>query len=184
MSDELTDALPALPCYVCLMPADNDGPPEDADADGNVLCPACHAKAAAVCEPTQREVEKFTADYMAAMLWSSHDDSPGDHGETLDRFSPHDIDGESLEQIRMECYDFCRANAYDIESWERCAGDGNDAYGNAGHDFWLTRVGHGCGYWDGDWPERAGVRLDAAAKAAGNRDIYVGDDGKLHYCKG
>jgi hypothetical protein len=22
----------------------------------------------------------------------------------------------------------------------------------AGHDFWLTRNGHGAGFWDGDWP--------------------------------
>jgi hypothetical protein len=22
-----------------------------------------------------------------------------------------------------------------------------------GHDFWLTRQGHGAGFWDGDWPE-------------------------------
>ena len=23
---------------------------------------------------------------------------------------------------------------------------------DAGHDFWLTRNGHGAGFWDGDWP--------------------------------
>ena len=23
----------------------------------------------------------------------------------------------------------------------------------AGHDFWLTRNGHGAGFWDGDWPK-------------------------------
>jgi hypothetical protein len=29
----------------------------------------------------------------------------------------------------------------------------NGEEARAGHDFWLTRNGHGAGFWDGDWPE-------------------------------
>lgn len=50
----------------------------------------------------------------------------------------------------------------------------------AGHDFWLTRNGHGAGFWDGDWPEPYASKLDAAAKAAGSLDAYLGDDGKVY----
>ncbi len=58
--------------------------------------------------------------------------------------------------------------------------DGGKEPDQAGHDFWLTRNGHGAGFWDGDWPEEIGKKLTAAAKKFGETDLYVGDDGKLH----
>lgn len=52
-------------------------------------------------------------------------------------------------------------------------------YGSAGHDFWLTRVGHGAGFWDGDWPIH-GDALTEICKKFGEVDLYVGDDGKIY----
>lgn len=49
----------------------------------------------------------------------------------------------------------------------------------AGHDFWLTRNGHGSGFWDGGWPEPAATRLTDAAHAYGEFNLYVGDDGMI-----
>lgn len=51
----------------------------------------------------------------------------------------------------------------------------------AGHDFWLTRNGHGAGFWDRselDKPTQG--RLTKAAHAFGNSDLYVGDDGRIY----
>ena len=45
---------------------------------------------------------------------------------------------------------------------------------------WLTRNGHGAGFWDGDWPEPVASRLTKSAKRFGSFDLYVGDDGKVH----
>ena len=50
----------------------------------------------------------------------------------------------------------------------------------AGRDFWYTRNGHGCGFWDGGWPEPYATALTDAAKAFGPVDVYLGDDGKVH----
>lgn len=50
----------------------------------------------------------------------------------------------------------------------------------AGHDFWLTRNGHGAGFWDGDWPEPHASILTEASKTFGETDLYIGDDGKVH----
>jgi hypothetical protein len=52
----------------------------------------------------------------------------------------------------------------------------------AGHDFWLTRNGHGCGYWDGDWPKGVAEGLDRLARSFGAFDLYLGDDGLIHGC--
>ena len=50
----------------------------------------------------------------------------------------------------------------------------------AGHDFWLTRNGHGCGFWDGDWPELIGEKLTEASKDFGSFDLYIGVGGRIH----
>lgn len=45
-----------------------------------------------------------------------------------------------------------------------------------GHDFWLTRNGHGTGFWDRGLGA-VGDRLSVAAHAYGEASLYVGDDG-------
>lgn len=50
----------------------------------------------------------------------------------------------------------------------------------AGRDFWYTRNGHGCGFWDGDWPEPYASALDRAAKFFREVDPYLGDDGLVY----
>ena len=42
----------------------------------------------------------------------------------------------------------------------------------AGHDFWLTRNGHGAGFWDGDWKDSAGASLTEIAKSFGECNLY------------
>ena len=46
------------------------------------------------------------------------------------------------------------------------------------HDFWLTRNGHGTGFWDGDYPE-TGDRLTELAKKFGECNLYVTDDNEI-----
>lgn len=62
---------------------------------------------------------------------------------------------ESITKAKADCAAFQRDNAQDI----------GDEHERAGHDFWLTRNGHGAGFWDGDWPKDAGQRLTEASKA-------------------
>ena len=48
-----------------------------------------------------------------------------------------------------------------------------------GHDLWLTRNGHGVGFWDrglGDY----GTALTEAAEALGHSHLVLGDDDKIH----
>jgi hypothetical protein len=113
----------------------------------------------------------FLNAYIECALWSSTDNSDDQGGEPLDaNYSPDDIAPETLERMRADCAKFYAANRDDI--------GGEDA--RAGHDFWLTRNGHGAGFWDGDWPEEIGERLTAASKAFPEVDLYVGDDGLIY----
>jgi hypothetical protein len=116
-------------------------------------------------------MDSFTRSYLEAALWSSMDDADKRGGEPLDaNYSPSDIAPDTLARIEADCRAFQRDNAADIGTeFERAA-----------HDFWLTRNRHGAGFWDGDWPTDAGERLTAASHAAGEFELYVGDDGLLH----
>lgn len=54
--------------------------------------------------------------------------------------------------------------------------------GQVGHDFWLTRNGHGAGFWDRStygFFDRIGRELTQLCKPYGEVDIYLDDDGHL-----
>lgn len=48
-----------------------------------------------------------------------------------------------------------------------------------GTDFWLTRNGHGAGFWDRDYGD-LGDKLTAFAEKFGEQHVYKGDDGKAY----
>lgn len=54
-----------------------------------------------------------------------------------------------------------------------------DVYDRAGHDFWLTRCGHGAGFWDRGLGD-IGCKLTEAASVYGSVDLYIGDDGLIY----
>lgn len=113
-------------------------------------------------------LEPFFRQYLETALWSSLDDD----GKPMDRtYSVSDIAEESKAAAQEECLDFISANARDLE----IHGDA----GQAGHDFWLTRNGHGAGFWDRGLGD-LGDRLTAACRAYGESDPYVGDDGRVY----
>ena len=48
-----------------------------------------------------------------------------------------------------------------------------------GHDLWLTRNGHGAGFWDrGHGAD--GQRLTDLCQPMGTDDAYIGEDGTIH----
>lgn len=115
--------------------------------------------------------------YVECALWSSTDDE----GEPLDRSSA-DLSQEASDEMYRDCADFCQlvTEQYGIRTF-----DGWDS-AQLGHDFWLTRNGHGAGFWDryygADDPRTEnGRKLTEAAKTFGECDLYVGDNGEI-YC--
>jgi hypothetical protein len=120
---------------------------------------------------TDMQIDTMLAAYIEAALWSSTDESDDSGGEPLDaNYSADDIADDALAAMRDDVKAFATKNADDIDG----------AWVQAGHDFWLTRNGHGAGFWDGDWPEKAADRLSEASEAFGDSTLYVGDDGKLY----
>lgn len=130
-------------------------------------------------------LECFTAHYITTALWSSVGDCDGTVGNDHDA---DDLAPETLAAMQSECAAFWNAQSDRIltcgapqaRDFDDTASESERIAAMAGHDFWLTRNGHGAGFWDGDWPEPAATILDDASKAAGSRDLYVGDDGRIY----
>lgn len=90
-------------------------------------------------------------------------------------YEPDDLTPGAAREIEEDLYAFVtsclgeRPGCFDTLSAE-----------HVGYDFYLTRCGHGAGFWDrglgelGDW-------LTGMANPFGDASVYVGDDGSLYY---
>lgn len=122
-------------------------------------------------------LDTFTRAHIEALFWleSDKDDIPADAGYA-------DLASSALDALIADCARFQAENAALLQqAYNR---DGYDA-ARAGHDFWLTRNGHGTGYWDRDELAAAGLGEKLAAQCGygttfSTVDVYMGDDGKVH----
>lgn len=127
-------------------------------------------------------MDDFTRGFLETALWSSTDNSDDSGGEPLDKnYSIDDFTPHALKELIADCEQFQRENAADLAvAYEQGirGSEGDDEF-SAGHDFWLTRCGHGTGFWDGDYPEPQATRLTKSAEKFGNVDLTV-EDGVIH----
>ncbi len=132
--------------------------------------------------------------YIETALWASID---YDTESSLDsKYGPEDLAPETRTQMMSDIVKFL--NSLDIEEIEEyITGDHSisgiggrritDEEGefepqtesNLGHDLFLTRNGHGVGFWDRNLGN-IGERFTEAANALGEILLYVGDDGKIY----
>lgn len=170
---------------------DCGGEPLDSNYDESDLSEALRAKMKADC-----------AAFYAANSEHIHCSEREDFESAARKAGWREITASDCAETRAaQCADFRNGSMFHTGDWESlCETYGiepviipgaplaNDMDGSiaareaamAGHDFWLTRCGHGAGFWDGDWPEPAATALTEASKAFRNVDLYVGDDGEIN----
>jgi hypothetical protein len=131
---------------------------------------------------TQTTIEAVVLGYMECALWSSTDDE----GEPLDgSYELYDFADEANTSIHETVEDFLDLIGDEVWNWDQFW-----TPERLGHDLWLTRNGHGAGFWDRyyEGSRQTSQRLGAAigrqltelCKSYGTSDVYVGDDGKLY----
>jgi hypothetical protein len=114
----------------------------------------------------------FQRAFLEALLWSTNDESTESGGYPLDKnYGIGDFDSVSLRHIQLDC------TAFELEN-----GVLYDDPVQAGHDYALTRNGHGTGFWARPevYGQNNATALTEASKSAGEINVYVGDDGKLY----
>jgi hypothetical protein len=108
--------------------------------------------------------DTFTRAYFETMEFT---DCHEDNAELLNAAG---WSAELIASSEADCAEFQAANAEDLADLDMV---------QAGHDFWLTRNGHGAGFWDRGLGD-VGDRLTDAAHVYGSVDLYVGDDGLIY----
>lgn len=123
--------------------------------------------------------DEFTIAYLIAALWTETDETnPEQGGDPLDdNYGIDDIEPETLAEMIEDCRQFQGAHAELINDDNVAVGSDHSCDARAGHDFWLTRNHHGCGFWDGDWNEPAATKLTDVSNAFGEYNLTATGDG-------
>lgn len=152
---------------------DNNGEPWKSEMDAyNAIKEYVQVNKKSLNEVEAAANDDMLSGYLSTALWSTNDQSDERGGRPMDEnYSLDDIDPETIARAEKDCADF-EAKAGNLL-------DGLDM-GTVGHDFWLTRNGHGAGFWDGDYEKSVGDALTKISKEFGEVDLYVGDDGKIY----
>ena len=134
-----------------------------------------------------KEVNKlkdFIYGYKLTALWSTNDYDKTDCEFLDESFSVDDFDNDARKAIESDCLKFITSNKDDLETYSDSITynihESLSAWEVAGHDFWLTRNGHGAGFWDRlGLDETIGKRLSDSSRAFGECNIYVNDQQTL-----
>lgn len=135
-------------------------------------------------------MEDFIDGYMECALWASTDNrlDPETGGPPLDEnYTVDDLEAETLARMRTDCGDFIMCKARLLERMVELLPE--RGWSGMGHDFWLTRNGHGAGFWDRYTEARAGDRdevrtigvlLSDDAHRFGPFNLYTTGDGQVY----
>lgn len=122
---------------------------------------------------TEQQREAFFQAFVAAMVWLGTDDNETPMDEN---HSTEDIHPGVLAELKNDCNAFIDQNT---DLLIKAVMKDGYTFSNAGHDYLLSRNGHGAGFFDRDLDE-VGDKLQEASQAEGTVDAYVGDDGQIY----
>lgn len=126
-------------------------------------------------EPVPKALKEFTEGYIEALIWLSL--TPiGEESEELEtleelEYTFDNLSKEMRKEILEECQEFMDANWDDLEKLL-------EDWPQHGHDFYLTREGHGAGFWDRGYGD-VGERLTEASEVYGSVHTYI-EDSKIY----
>lgn len=119
----------------------------------------------------KRALQNAVDGYLYCAIWTN---------ELEQKYDTSDFSEESYEKATQDVEKFLEL-AGDLIS--KIDFDTEFDYSSIGHDFWLTRNGHGAGFWDRKNLEKddIGNKLTEICKENFNEVwCYVGDDDKLY----
>lgn len=118
-------------------------------------------------------LDKIVEQYLATQLWAQVDLGQPKLDCNLDEnYSIEDISPEYRDAVQVELRDVIAAHPLAFRMW---VGLFNGDVGQWAHDYYLTREGHGAGFWDrfysDDWRSALGDYWTKIAESAGVADL-------------
>jgi hypothetical protein len=117
-------------------------------------------------------LDSFTQGYVTCALWA---DCNGDQFERDSEATFAELAPETLATMVADCAAFQAKAGVELDLYALLPRNREDA----GHDFWLSRNGHGTGFWDRGHG-KLGDSLHSIAKYYGEVSLYLGDDGLIY----
>jgi hypothetical protein len=114
----------------------------------------------------------FLTGYRECAVWCGimvFDELTGD-----DLYSTADLSDDAVIESQKDCQAFFESNLALMQE------TGQKDFGTHGFDFYLSRNGHGAGYFDRGYGA-VGDELQSAARVYGSANLFVGNDEKLHF---
>jgi len=100
-------------------------------------------------------------------------------GDRLDaHFDTSDCTDEMLSKAIKDCEAF-KGKCEGAGLWDRMLELHDE--GQIGHDLWLTRNGHGAGFWESEWEEIGDQVTSLVRNHFSELDIWIDEDGKLSF---
>lgn len=118
------------------------------------------------------ELGDFFAGYARAMLWVNTVDLLT--GESVDASDIYEGPGRWWEDVPT--LDLDEAGEFYTHHLDLLKSTGASNFAQHGHDFALTRNGHGAGFWDRGYPDAIGQALTEAAQAYGEATLFLSAD--------
>ena len=146
-------------------------------------------------ESTTNDVDIMLKHYLTTALWSSIDVNSKDESNLDDKYDIDDFSKNAYNKSKNDCKQFLTKVETELKKYNKNVdkseqytiynlSDGKHKTKNRelemlGHNFWLSRNGHGAGFFDGDYVDEMEKILTKVADSMGGVDLYVGDNGKI-----
>lgn len=126
-------------------------------------------------------IDEFVKGHLEAALYSSSDTVMKD-GKACDIFlDEREISEEEAVKLIPDCLAFIAEHKQGLIEYTKTAkiNENQTPWKQAGWDFWMTRQGHGVGYWDRDAGD-IGDNLSNECISWLHSGLYIGDDGQVY----
>jgi hypothetical protein len=137
---------------------------------------------------TELDINKIMDSYLESAIWTEEErmqeDEVSEYGELGDDSEVRDMVTDAMDLNIHNFSDDSKIQAYtDIKKFLSLIGDTANIMTEEqlGHDLWLTRNGHGAGFWDRGYDEADVAILNKASEDLGEIDLYVDDSGVIRF---
>ena len=139
---------------------------------------------------TKLDIKKIMDSYLECAIWTEEERLKEEKEENLSVYGKDSELRDMIPEIDLNIHNFSdnsKIKAYqDIKKFLEYAGDSVDGISEEqlGHDIWLSRNGHGSGFFDRGYDKEIETKLMDSARKMGGCDLYLGDDGVLYFMGG
>jgi len=121
----------------------------------------------------EHDIDLIVDNYIEALIWTQEGvGEDADGNDPMDGKNISDINKESKEEIKKE-----------VEWFINSAGDVFEELSDdqIGHDLWLTRNGHGSGFFERIEEKENLEIIEELCDILGNAEVFVNDDGEIYH---